>query len=474
MLADGDGPAPGSSASPGPPGHPEHQRRDAMKRSARILIVDDEPEVVANWARVLERDAHACVSATEGQRALALLETERPDVVLTDLQVPGVDGLTVLRRALQLDPDVAVVVITGHGTVESAVEAMREGAFDFLLKPLPSNEALRLVVERAVARRRLVEENRRLRESLSPPVRFDTLIGKSAAMQSVLELVRKAARSEANILIQGESGTGKELVARAIHANSPRAEEVFVPVDCAALPEQLLESELFGHERGAFTGAERTKPGMFEVADRGTLLLDEVGELPLGLQAKLLRALQEREIRRVGGTKLIPVDVRLVSATNRDLGEAVGKREFREDLFYRVNVIPITLPPLRDRTGDVALLAYHFLGRYGRNRERPLESIDADALAMLEGYAWPGNVRELQNVIERACALADGPTLRIRDLPEHVRGRGRAAPAAGKDLPLKEAREAWLRVFTEDYLTDLLRRHGGNVSQAAKTAGVDR
>jgi DNA-binding NtrC family response regulator len=441
----------------------------------RVLIVDDEPDVVANWSRVLERDAYVCLAATDGGRALALLEAERPDVVITDLQMPRVDGLAVLRRALELDPDVPVVVITGHGTVQSAVEAMRAGAFDYLLKPLPSNDALRLVIERAVARRHLVEENRRLRESLSPNVRLDTIVGKSPAMLAVFELVRKAARSEANILIQGESGTGKELIARAIHANSPRAAEVFVPVDCAALPENLLESELFGHERGAFTGAERTKPGMFEVADRGTLFLDEVAELPLSLQAKLLRALQERELRRVGGTKLIPVDVRLVAATNRDLAESVGKREFREDLYYRVNVIAITLPPLRERSGDVALLAYHFLGRYGRNRERALESIDADALALLEAHAWPGNVRELQNVIERACALADGPTLGVRDLPGHLRGTTRtAAPTPGKDLLFREAREVWLRAFMEDYLTDLLRRHGGNISQAALTAGVDR
>ncbi len=446
-----------------------------MKQSTRVLIVDDEPDVVANWARVLERDGYACLTATDGERALALLEAERPDIVLTDLQMPRVDGLAVLRRALEIDSDIVVVVITGHGTIESAVEAMRAGAFDYLLKPLPSNDSLRLVVERGVARRRLVEENRRLRESLSPQIGLDTIIGKSAAMLTVFELVRKAARAEANILIQGESGTGKELIARAIHANSPRASEVFVPVDCAALPENLLESELFGHERGAFTGADRAKPGIFEVADRGTLSLDEVSELPLVLQAKLLRALQEREIRRVGGTKLIPVDVRLVSATNRDLAESVRKREFREDLFYRVNVIAIALPPLRERAGDVALLGYHFLGRYGRNREQPLEGIDADALAVLEGYGWPGNVRELQNVIERACALADGPTIHTRDLPEHVRGRGRPAPAApGKDLPLREAREVWLRVFTQEYLTDLLQRHGGNISQAAKTAGVDR
>jgi DNA-binding NtrC family response regulator len=444
-------------------------------KPGRILIVDDEPDVVANWTRILERDGHECVGATDAERALALLESGRPDVVLTDLAMPRVDGIAILARALTVDPDAAVVIVTGHGTVQSAVEAMRAGAFDYLLKPLPSNDALRLVVERAVARRRLVEENRRLRGSLSPQVGLDKIVGKSPAMVGVFQLVRKAARAEANILIQGESGTGKELVARAIHANSPRAPEVFVPVDCAALPENLLESELFGHERGAFTGADRAKPGMFEVADRGTLFMDEVGELPLALQAKLLRALQEREIRRIGGTKQIPVDVRLVSATNRDLAESVRKREFREDLFYRVNVIVIALPPLRERAGDVPLLAYHFLGRYGRNRERPLEAIDPDALAVLEGYAWPGNVRELQNVIERACALADGPTLGVRDLPEHVRGRGRPAAATpGQDLPLREAREAWLRTFTHEYLADLLRRHGGNISQAARTAGVDR
>jgi len=440
-----------------------------------VLIVDDEPDVVATWSRILERDGYTCLAATDGERALALLESERPDVTLTDLRMPRVDGMAILARALEVDPDAVVVVVTGHGTVEAAVQAMRAGAFDFLLKPLPSNDALRLAVERGVARRRLVEENRRLRESLSPQVGFDKIVGKSPAMQAVFELVRKAARSEANILIQGESGTGKELIARAIHANSPRAANVFVPVDCAALPEPLLESELFGHERGAFTGADRAKPGMFELADRGTLFLDEVGELPLGLQAKLLRALQEREIRRVGGTKLIPVDVRLVSATNRDLAEAVRKREFRDDLFYRVNVIAITLPPLRERPGDVALLAYHFLGRYGRNRERPIEGIEPEALAVLEAHSWPGNVRELQNVIERACALADGPTIRVRDLPEHVRGRGRPAPAvADRELPLREAREAWLEAFTREYLADLLRRHGGNISQAAKSAGVDR
>jgi two-component system response regulator AtoC len=294
-------------------------------------------------------------------------------------------------------------------------------------------------------------------------------------MEAVLELVRRAARADANILIQGESGTGKELIGRAIHAQSARAAQVFVPVDCAALPDTLLESELFGHERGAFTGADRAKPGMIEVADRGTLLLDEIGELPVTLQSKLLRALQERQIRRVGGTRFLDVDVRLVAATNRDLAELVRKGEFRDDLFYRVNVITIVLPPLRERTGDVALLAHHFLRRYGRNRQQPLEGIDPDALALLEAHAWPGNVRELQNVIERVAALADGPTVRARDLPDRLRGSARPAPAVNvKGLPFAKAREAWLQRFAEVYLRDLLRRHRGNVSQAAQSAGVDR
>jgi DNA-binding NtrC family response regulator len=446
-----------------------------VSEKPRILVVDDEPDFVANWRRVLEREGYACVTATDGERVMALLESERPQIVLTDLKMPRVDGMQILARALQVDPDAVVIMITGHGTVESAVAAMRAGAFDYLLKPLPSNDTLSLAVARAAERRRLVEENRRLREPLAPRVGFENIVGKSPAMAAVFDLVRKAARSDANILIQGESGTGKELIARAIHANSLRAAEVFVPVDCAALPDALLESELFGHERGAFTGADRVKPGMIEVADRGTLFLDELGELPLSLQPKLLRALQERQIRHVGATKFLTVDVRLVSATSRDIAALVRKGEFREDLFYRVNVIAIALPPLPERTGDVALLAHHFLRRYGRNRERALEGIDAEALALLEAHAWPGNVRELQNVIERACALADGPLVRPRDLPEHVRGRGSAAPSVpGKDLPLAQAREAWLQAFAQEYLTDLLRRHGGNISHAARTAGVDR
>src|SRR5262249_30251611 len=283
---------------------------------------------------------------------------------------------------------------------------VKEGAFDYLSKPF-SVDQLRVAVNRALQHRGLQHENRNLKAQLAQTYRFENIVGQSPVMSQVFELVRKAARSEANILVVGESGTGKELIARAIHANSPRVGEPFIPVDCASLPEQLLESELFGHEKGAFTGAVRTKPGLVEMANRGTLFLDEIGELPLSLQVKLLRVLQERQIRRVGGTGLVDVDVRLVSATNRDLREAAVKGQFREELYYRVNVIAIQLPPLRDRAGDVPLLVQAFLKRYGGGRIR---GVDDEAMAALEGYRWPGNVRELQNIIERACALADTET----------------------------------------------------------------
>jgi len=375
-----------------------------------------------------------------------------------------------------------VIVITAFATVESAVAAVKQGAFDYLAKPF-SVDQLRVAVDRAARHRRLQRENRNLKAQLAQTYGFENIIGQSPAMSRIFELVRKAARSEANILVVGESGTGKELIARAIHANSPRVGEPFVPVDCASLPEQLLESELFGHERGAFTGAVRTKPGLMEAANRGTLFLDEIGELPVSLQVKLLRALQERQIRRVGGTALVDVDVRLVSATNRDLREGVAKGQFREELYYRVNVIAIPLPPLRDREGDVRILAQAFLKRYGDGRVR---GIDDGAMAALERYRWPGNVRELQNVIERACALADTETIGSRDLPDHVLtsstapregvavGGAAAMPESGTELTLKDAKERWMAVLEASYLRELLARHDGNISAAAKAAGIDR
>jgi DNA-binding NtrC family response regulator len=452
--------------------------------ASRVLVVDDEPDMVENCTRILRRAGYQCLTATDPRRALALLESDRPDLLLTDVKMPGMDGMELLRRAREIDPALPVILITAFATIESAVEAIKEGAFDYLPKNF-SVEQLRVAVERGLRQRELQLENKNLRDQLQGALGFENIIGRSPAMAKVFELVRKAARSEANILVVGESGTGKELVARAVHANSPRALLAFVPVDCASLPEHLLESELFGHEKGAFTGAVKSKRGLMEVADRGTLFLDEIAEMPVTLQVKLLRALQERQLRRVGGTSLIDVDVRVVSATNRDLREAVTKGQFREELYYRVNVIEIPLPPLRERAGDVRLLAHAFLKRYGQDR---VTGFDDGALEALEAYAWPGNVRELQNVIERACALADGDKITRRDLAEHVlHGAGvreagapsvpggSAVPlATGEELPLKEAKEKWMQVLEASYLRDLLDRHGGNISAAAKAAGIDR
>jgi DNA-binding NtrC family response regulator len=447
----------------------------------RVLVVDDEPDMVENCARILKRASYQCLSTTDPHQALALVESERPDLLLTDLKMPGMDGMELLRRARAIDPTLPVILITAFATIESAVAAVKDGAFDYLPKNF-SVDQLRVAVERGLRQRELALENRNLREQLQGALGFESIIGRSPAMTKVFELVRKAARSDANILVVGESGTGKELIARAVHANSPRASQPFVPVDCASLPEQLLESELFGHEKGAFTGAVRAKPGLMEVAHRGTLFLDEIGELPLTLQVKLLRTLQERQLRRVGGTAQIDVDVRLVSATNRDLRGAAGRGQFREELYYRVNVIEIQLPPLRERAGDVKLLAFAFLKRYGGQR---VTGLDDAALEALETYAWPGNVRELQNIVERACALADGERVTRRDLPDHLLHGGSAARAAvpssagptlppSGDLPLKDAKEQWMRALEGSYLRDLLARHDGNVSAAAKAAGIDR
>jgi len=454
--------------------------RSTRMSDRRILVVDDEPDMVENCTRILRRAGYRVLSTTDSERALALVESEHPDVLLTDLKMPGLDGMELMRRAHDIDPTLPVIMITAFGSIESAVAAIKAGAFDYLPKNF-SVEDLTVDVERALRQRALGIENRNLRAQLAAALGLENVIGRSAAMGQVFELVKKAARSEANILVLGESGTGKELIARAIHANSPRAAHAFIPVDCAALPENLLESELFGHEKGSFTGAVRSKSGLMELADGGTLFLDEIGELPTGLQSKLLRTLQERQIRRVGGTELVDVDVRVVSATNRDIRDAIVKGTFREELYYRINVIEIRLPPLRERVGDIPLLVHAFLRRYGQGR---IQACSADAMAVLEAYRWPGNVRELQNVMERACALADSDTIMPGDLPEHVQEGGtprrgdaglpRDAALEATSLPLKEAKEQWMGVLEASYLRQLLERHDGNISAAAKTAGIDR
>ncbi|HEV8663273.1 MAG TPA: sigma-54 dependent transcriptional regulator [Candidatus Methylomirabilis sp.] len=446
-----------------------------MAEAARILVVDDEPDMVETVARILTRLGHESVTATDGRAALAALEREQPDLVLTDLRMPGMDGLEVLKEVKRVIPQAPVVLFTAHATIETAVEAIKAGAFDYITKPFTADQ-LQVVIERALTQRRLQEENRRLKEQLQESYRFENIIGRSLPMLQVFEVIKKVARSEANVLIVGESGTGKELVARSIHVNSARVAKPFVPVDCASLPENLLESELFGHEKGAFTGAHMTRPGLFEYANGGTVFLDEVGDLGGNLQAKLLRVLQERQIRRVGGNRLIPVDVRVISATNRDLEEVVKRAEFREDLFYRLNVISIPLPPLRERKGDVPLIAHHYLRKYVASSGKRITGIAPETLALLESHGWPGNVRELQNVIERAVVLAEHEGLLPEDLPEHIRVREAGAVAAESrpDLPMKRAKDEWTRTFEKEYLRSLLKQHAGNISQAARAAGVDR
>ncbi len=379
------------------------------------LVVDDEPLMRKFLVETLTRMGFAVQHAADGGEALRKIKAETFDLIFSDIKMPNVSGMDVLRKVRAESPESVVVMMTAYATVESAVEAMKVGAFDYIIKPF-SPDQIEMVTRRATERQSLIEENRYLRSEILREYGFGEIIGNTAVMYGVFEVIKKVANSRATVLVQGESGTGKELAARAIHYNSTRANAPFIKVNCAALPENLLESELFGHEKGAFTGAVTRRSGRFELAHRGTLLLDEISEIPLGLQAKLLRVLQEREFERVGGSRPIKVDVRIVATTNRNLDEEIEAKRFREDLFFRLNVIPITLPPLRDRNGDIPLLAEHFVDRYCRENSRALKRFSPDALDLMSGYTWPGNVRELQNVIERAVVLDADEEIRAEDL----------------------------------------------------------
>ena len=387
-----------------------------------VLIVDDE-EVLQDILTVLiRREGLTPLSATTGEEGLAVLEREEVDLVLLDLMLPGMHGLEVLRQIRQHFPDVVVVVITAYSSIESAIEAMREGAFHYIPKPFKNEEVL-LTVRKGLEQRRLTAENRSLKEQLRQRFAFDNIIGKSKPMQQVYELIQLAAPSKSNILVLGESGTGKELVAKAIHHHSRRAGGPFITVNSGSMPADLLESNLFGHVRGAFTGAVATKRGLFELADNGSVFFDEIGNIPIDTQAKLLRVIQEREFMRLGGLEIIRVDVRIIAATNADLEAAVQQGQFREDLFYRLNVITVNLPPLRKRTEDVPLLAQHFLSHYARENEKAIRAISPRAMELLLDYHWPGNVRELENAIERAVVLSTGEVLTEELLPSSVRQR---------------------------------------------------
>ena len=387
-----------------------------------ILIVDDEEVLQDILTSLIRREGHNPIPAITGEEGLALLEREEVDLVLLDLMLPGMRGMEVLRQIRRRDPDQVVVVITAFSSIESAIEAMREGAFHYIPKPFKNEEVL-LTIRKGLEQRRLTAENRSLKEQLRQRFAFDNIIGKSKPMQQVYELIQLAAPSKSNIMILGESGTGKELVAKAIHHHSRRAEGPFVTVNSGSMPADLLESNLFGHVRGAFTGAVVSKKGLFELATNGSIFFDEIGNIPLDTQAKLLRVIQEREFMRLGGLETIKVDVRIIAATNAELESAVQQGAFREDLFYRLNVITVTLPPLRKRTEDIPLLAQHFLAHYARDNEKAIRDISPAAMELLLDYHWPGNVRELENAIERAVVLSIGEVLTEELLPSSVRHR---------------------------------------------------
>ncbi len=387
-----------------------------------ILIVDDEKNYTAVLSAVLEEEGFETLTANSGQEALQLCEKEEISLVLSDMKMPAMDGLELLEKIKKKAPDMPVIIMTAHGTVDKAVEAMQKGAYTFILKPF-ENERLVMYAHKALELQRLVNDNRRLQDEVESQYSFDNIIGKSQSMQNVFKTIRKVGPTAATVLIEGESGTGKELVAKSIHFNSPRRNRSIITVNCAALAESLLESELFGHEKGAFTGAIARKKGRFELADGGTVFLDEIGELSLNLQVKLLRVLQEKTIERVGGTSPIRVDIRIIAATNRSLKDEIEKGRFREDLFYRLNVVKIELPPLKQRPEDIRLLINHFVNKYGslRPSESVAPKIDAEVERAFYAYHWPGNVRELENIIERVMVLCSGPTITMDDLPNEFR-----------------------------------------------------
>jgi DNA-binding NtrC family response regulator len=444
-----------------------------------VLICDDEELLVKSCAQILSSEGYAVHAEGRGKSALEAVRRQHPEIVLTDLMLPDMDGLRLLKEIKKLMPDTLVIMITGFATVDSSVEAIRAGAYDYIPKPFTATQ-LRILIGRAAQQVRLVRDNAQLRDQLKRQYSFENIIGTSASIQKVFSVVSRVAPTDASVFLSGESGTGKELIARALHANSRRSSRAFMAINCAALPDHLLESELFGHEKGSFTGADSLRRGLLEAASGGSFFLDEISEMSMDLQAKLLRVVQERRIRRVGGEAELPIDVRWISATNRDPEQAVRDGLLRQDLLYRLNVIPLRLPPLRERPEDVPALLQHFLRRFRTEYERGNLRFTPEAIRLLTDYAWPGNVRELQNVVERIVSLClPDQEITPEDLPEEMIHRpgpngGRAAPGFTADQPFHDAKNDAVSHFEKQYLTELLRRHGGNISQAARTAGIDR
>ena len=447
-----------------------------MAGKPRILVVDDEVGIVEVLRAIFRREGYRVKTACSAAEAIEALEDETYELMVSDVRMDPVDGIELLGKAREMQPHLAVIMMTAYAAVETAVEAMRKGAFDYICKPFKVDELL-LTVQRALAYEQALAENASLKENLQTKLRLSNMVGDHECMRRLCGMIEKVARTESTILIRGESGTGKELVARAIHANSSRAGRPFVAINCAAVPATLLESELFGHVRGAFTGANQAKKGFFETADGGTLFLDEVGSIPVGMQTSLLRALQEHEIRPVGAARNIPVDARIVAATNEDLEGLIREGRFREDLYYRLSVIPLEVPPLRERASDVPLLVVHFLGRLEERDGRTL-AVAPDAMAALRAYSWPGNVRELENVVTRAGALCDDDRIRLSDLPPGIAQAGRRddRPVADDDgigsLPEGMSLKAYLRAKERAYIQHVLGLHDGDKERTARALGI--
>jgi DNA-binding NtrC family response regulator len=438
-----------------------------MIENPSLLIIDDDEAIRDSCSQALKKDGYKVKTAKDGMEGLRLFKEESFQVVLLDLRLPGADGMEVLSKIKEENPETPVIIITAYASIESAVEAMKRGAFNYLAKPF-SLEELRVITRKALKSREVFLENIYLREELEKKTEFDMVVGKSKPMQKVMDIVRRVAAAESTVLISGESGTGKELLAREIHNHSLRKNAPFVVVDCGALVETLFESELFGHVKGSFTGAHETKHGRFEVANGGTIFLDEISNISLNIQAKLLRVIQEREVTRIGSTKPIKVDVRILAATNQELADLVRKEKFREDLFYRLSVVPIHLPPLRERKEDVELLVEHFLSKYNKRTRKNINSISPDVKKALMEYDWPGNIRELENTVERAVVLSKGNEIELESLVYHGISAGSSFfnPAAGRYRPLDEVEK--------EYIKAVLQAQYGNKSKTAKILGIDR
>ena len=442
-------------------------------QAAKILVVDDDAVARELLAEALKKEGYDVEAFGSGEAAIARGREGKVDLVLTDIRMGAVDGLTVLREFKRMSQDTAIVVLTAFGSLEGAIEAIKQGAYDYLAKPFKKEE-IKLVVQRSLDHCRLLRENTKFREELKSKDEWSPLVGSSPAMLEVYKLVARVSESKSTVLLQGESGTGKELIARAIHGNSPRRDKPFVPVNCGALPDTLLESEMFGYEKGAFTGAVGTKTGLFESASGGTLFLDEVGELGQALQVKLLRVMQDHEVRRVGGTHSIKVDVRIIAATNRDLEQFVKEGKFRDDLFYRLNVVRITLPSLTERQEDIPMLAHYFLQKCATGTTTPVRGFHPDTMELLNRYRWPGNVRELENAIERAVSLSHGPLLTPDDLPAAIRQAPIHADAKPESPDATEPVCLTLEEVEKRHLVRVLKETKGNKVKASKILGIDR